>query len=801
MKKVRKTISQILFFTMGIGLINFIPVENVNQSKDEAKEIYIGAKYGSNNNFNKKFTVEPINEQKEEINSDLQQDSDKDGLEDEIEKLFGADPEKADTDGDGLDDFLEIRASLNPTKVDTDDNGIADIDEDTDKDGLTNGQEIALGTNCLINDTDKDGLSDSEELKNYSTSPLSDDTDGDTILDRDEIKLGLNPNSQYTDGVTKDSEVRIYQNLSQDKISEVILENNEGFLPAISGTVPGALDKNVYVNSYDTTPIENIEGLVGGAVNIESKYENKYSLNLKFDASKYLENNKISDLRNLVICRYDNNEYVKLDTKIDSKTLSTNINEGGIYFILNLEEESNAIFKTQSFIAQMNYVSGSIESKDSDYDGIEDLNDSLPSNNNFSGTLKTGRCSTKVSYTMDYRNFFASKKQYNSNIATMSSLFAACAYNGSTYNGLTISQFMAQHGIKDIQDYKLASLYNDSDLSEAYIGHKKVTYNGVTKEIIVVVVRGTNETIEEWTSNFDIGSTAQAKKFPDWKVKANHKGFDVATTRILKCLDEYESKSYLDKNVQKTYWVMGHSRGAGIANLIGARLIDSSKDVYTYTFAAPNTTTASDADNEDKYKGIYNVINKEDFVSCLPVKQWGFKHYGKSYVVSISANYEKEWEALTGIKDYNPDTIGMDKTLDQISKIINNRNDAYVYTCRCHGDGSKEDISIKNYGTSKKSREGAIAKIPSNALPYCKITRYNGKGIAGWDFKVCQEPEYFMQLLAAFMANKINAYRFVVELNIADRYEAAKLGIIKSGIGGLAHPHYNESYYLLTKHI
>lgn len=68
---------------------------------------------------------------------------------------------------------------------------------------------------------------------------------------------------------------------------------------------------------------------------------------------------------------------------------------------------------------------------------------------------------------------------------------------------------------------------------------------------------------------------------------------------------------------------------------------------------------------------------------------------------------------------------------------MNNRNDAYVFTCKCHGDGSRDNITIRNYGTSKSSREGAIAKIPSNALPYCAIKRYDGKGIVGWDFTVC----------------------------------------------------------------
>ncbi len=399
---------------------------------------------------------------------------------------------------------------------------------------------------------------------------------------------------------------------------------------------------------------------------------------------------------------------------------------------------------------------------------------------------------------MDYRNFFASDQKYNSSISTISSIYSSAVYDGTTYNGLSISKFMAQHGLEDIESYDLKDTYSDSDVSEAYIGHRKVTYNGVTKEIIAIVIRGTNGTIEEWSSNFDIGSTALKSKFSDWKVATNHKGFDVAATRILKCLDEYESQGYLDTSAKKVYWVTGHSRGAGIANIVGARLINSSEEVYDYTFAAPNTTTAS---NATSYTGIYNILNKDDFVPYLPMSAWGFKHYGQSFTVSIADNYEKEWENLTGVFDYNPDTLGMDDTINTLGDIMSNRNQAYVFSCKCHGDGSSDNITIRNYGTSKNSRETAIAKIPANALPYAAITRYNGGLISGWDFTVCEQPEYFMQLLAAFMSGEISATRFAVELNIVDRYESAKTAIIRSGIGGLAHPHYTESYYLLSKHI
>jgi hypothetical protein len=405
---------------------------------------------------------------------------------------------------------------------------------------------------------------------------------------------------------------------------------------------------------------------------------------------------------------------------------------------------------------------------------------------------------------MDYRNFFSSNSTYNHNVGTISSLFSSVIYSGNTFGGMAIKAFMEDNGLYDVVDYNLASSYTDSDVSEAYIGHRKVTYNGTTKEIVVIIVRGTNGTIKEWSSNFDLGTTAKYWNIADWIVQSNHKGFDVAATRILRCLTQYESLSYIDKTVSRAYWVTGHSRGAGIANIIGARLIDQSKYVYDYTFAAPNTTTSSTAGS---YIGIYNIINTDDLVPYMPMAVWGFTHYGKSVSISIADNYEVEWENLTGIKnefgivDYNVDAIGFDNTIYELGAIMNYRNDAYIYTCVKHGDGTSDNITIRNYGTSYSSREGAIAKIPSNALPYCIITRYDGFLFAGWDFEVCQQPEYFMQVLAAYMAGTISAYRFEVELNIADRYEDAKSAIVSSGLGGIQNPHYTESYYVLSNHV
>lgn len=64
---------------------------------------------------------------------------------------------------------------------------------DDDRDGLTNEEEQKFGANPEVADTDGDGLSDYEEVKIYHTDPLKVDTDGDGYKDGDEVKNGYNP--------------------------------------------------------------------------------------------------------------------------------------------------------------------------------------------------------------------------------------------------------------------------------------------------------------------------------------------------------------------------------------------------------------------------------------------------------------------------------------------------------------------------------------------------------------------------------------------------------------------------------
>lgn len=455
---------------------------------------------------------------------------------------------------------------------------------------------------------------------------------------------------------------------------------------------------------------------------------------------------------------------------------------------------------------------------DSDYDGIADSADAAPANNQFTGKLTSTYATSSVTTNMDYSWFFGDNTVYNKKLSIMSSLFAAVMYEGSSLSlsdstntqktdGKTIQQVMTYFGLSNPQSYSLNSTYSDDHVSEVALGYRTVTYSGQTKTILAVIVRGTNGTIQEWTSNFDVGQLSTDTASDDWTNTKNHKGFDITANRIMKVVDQYISSNGLSKS-SLVYWVTGHSRGAAIANIMGANLEKAGRKAFTYTFAAPNTTTASDAKS---YRTIFNIINEDDFVPCLPMAAWGYTRYGRSTVaVSVAKSYEKVWEKTTGIWDYNPDTHGMQDAVSKLAGILVKGADArvglYTYTCDCaysnhKGDKTLDTITHTFSLSSTKNRTKEQAKIPANALPYCFIREYKSGWFNPYKYDQCQTPAYFMQVLAAMMGGEIDAYRFAIELNIAKRYEDAKGALVSAYLGGIEHPHYTESYYVLASNI
>lgn len=131
---------------------------------------------------------------------------------------------------------------------------------------------------------------------------------------------------------------------------------------------------------------------------------------------------------------------------------------------------------------------------------------------------------------------------------------------------------------------------------------------------VVLVIRGTHK--GEWYSNFQIGENTE------------HAGFSAASDYVMNKIQSYiDEQNFSKKDTELR--ITGHSRGGAVANICAKRLIDENEflSVSTYTFASPNTTTATDA-HTNRYKNIYNIVNPEDFICHIPLSSWNYTKYG-----------------------------------------------------------------------------------------------------------------------------------------------------------------------------
>lgn len=123
--------------------------------------------------------------------------------------------------------------------------------------------------------------------------------------------------------------------------------------------------------------------------------------------------------------------------------------------------------------------------------------------------------------------------------------------------------------------------------------------------------------IKGWKQNFLVN---------DDSASGEHAAFAKAVGKVL------DGIAGLGGGENAKYWIMGHSRGGALANLIAAKLPEklgnTNKGIYAYTFESPATTDSSLARTET-YAYIHNYLSGDDIVPLIPM--WGMVRYGNEY--------------------------------------------------------------------------------------------------------------------------------------------------------------------------
>ena len=319
-----------------------------------------------------------------------------------------------------------------------------------------------------------------------------------------------------------------------------------------------------------------------------------------------------------------------------------------------------------------------------------------PENRTFGADL------TNITMYLDYRWLTVDcAGYYNNQLATFASLLSCDIYDtvyvaetGTTpsYTDEETGVLQTALGLDDYQYFEIVDYNNDKlDTTSLGIAHKVVTIENEKYNVFFATISGTRNE-DEWRSNVDTGNVNEfGNLHPDWLVKENHKGFDVAATRTKKAIDKYISVNSVS-DARNTMLITGHSRGGAIASILGTYYEkDNSIDSYTYTFSSPMNTLVSNTEAKS-YKTIFNLANQDDFITTIPLTSWGFTRYGRD--ITISADLKDSFVSLAttylGFDYVSPDTASLDESFELITT---ERDDLYADCYMTTSIENKEDIT------------------------------------------------------------------------------------------------------------
>ena len=285
--------------------------------------------------------------------------------------------------------------------------------------------------------------------------------------------------------------------------------------------------------------------------------------------------------------------------------------------------------------------------------------------------------SKDFSISIDWDEKFFGRKpsfEYDHDIARLACFFSDVAYS-DVKETPEKNNLIAAYKKIGIKEDNIETRY-DIDYSDAMWGNDQCAFSIASKKIlsshglqylILVVIRGTPLNASEWLSNLNISDAPKSGK-------TIHEGFSKAANIVHTALISYMLRRQINPT-DAFLLITGHSRGAAVSNLLSSLVLEDeffkAENIYTYTFASPNVTTASDAQDE-KYGFIWNIVNAEDIVPTVPMNRenWKFHKFGHTLSFVNQTNTEREiyrgeyifkinkiYEKISG-RSYAPFTTG-----------------------------------------------------------------------------------------------------------------------------------------------
>lgn len=290
------------------------------------------------------------------------------------------------------------------------------------------------------------------------------------------------------------------------------------------------------------------------------------------------------------------------------------------------------------------------------------------------GAIFGGDAADKIPLTLKFDSKWvtaADNEIYNGKLAAFSAVLCADSYfrtkdiargtvnrvvaeGDSEYTQTALLEKLGYTDVRFVETYKEKQYSADTnDSATMLIGYKNV--NG-KYDSYIVAFRGCYS-IGERLSIFDIGAeteeyTALTGTHTEWKNKSMFKGLNVAVNRAEDYIAEYMAL-HGSPDCADTVLVTGHSRGAALANVIGADFEkNEAVKSYTYTF---NAMPVTDDESAAAYKTVFNVFDTNDYyVNPLPFANESCFRFGRDISADIAQSKAvlKAVAELKGRDDY-----------------------------------------------------------------------------------------------------------------------------------------------------
>ncbi len=247
---------------------------------------------------------------------------------------------------------------------------------------------------------------------------------------------------------------------------------------------------------------------------------------------------------------------------------------------------------------------------------------------------------------------------YDSSLATCSLSFAMASFasnnkENETHRYQNGEAFLSKCGFSEIDVNKYYKMKSTTDSLGVIFASKKI--GDVT--LVAAGIRGGNYEME-WASNLTVGDGVTIKQ---------HQGFYEASTIYLESLEEYILNHAITGEIK--LWTVGYSRGGATNNLSIGRIDQKiakneplfqgkaslkKENIYCYCFETPMGASFEEeiSPRSEIYSNIFNIINSNDPVPKVAMKQLSFTRYGIDYFLPDSIRNVSFSKMLPKVKEF-----------------------------------------------------------------------------------------------------------------------------------------------------